>query len=193
MSRTALSDLLGHHTWATITLIEFVRGLGPEECAWTAPGTYGAIDQTLAHLVGADTYYLFRLTGEWPSAGELEEEPSVDLEDLLERAREAADRYEAYASDPIDPDEVRESRSGRRETVGTILAQAIHHGNEHRSQVGTILDAAWTLPSGLLGLGLGSGTSRARSDLTEKEAMELALNETHAWRRRAQDRGSIET
>lgn len=149
MSRGVLTDLLRHHTWATIVLIEFARGLDQEQRAWTAPGTYGAIDQTLAHVVGADTYYLFRLTGERPSAGPLEKRALVDLEDLRARASEAAARYERYASGPVDPDEIRRHEvrptagdaETREETVGTILAQAVHHGNEHRSQIGTILGA----------------------------------------------------
>ena len=149
MSRGVLTDLLRHSAWANIALIEFVRGLEPAQRAWTAPGTYGAVDKTLAHIVSADTYYLFRLTGERPSAGPPEKRPLIDLEDLMRRAREAAMRYERYASGPVDPDEIRRHEvrptagdaETREETVGTILAQAIHHGNEHRSHIGTILDA----------------------------------------------------
>ena len=140
MPKSVLADLLAHHSWATIALIDFARGLDQEQRAWTAPGTFGAVDQTLAHIVGADTYYLLRLTDEEPSRGWLKESSSVDLDDLLGRAKEAADRYQAYARGSIDPDEVRQRKS-RRETAGTILAQVIHHGNEHRSHIGTILDA----------------------------------------------------
>jgi uncharacterized damage-inducible protein DinB len=144
MPRPPLADLLRHHTWATIRLIEFARGLTAEQRAWTLPGTYGPIDRTLMHIVGADGYYLFRLTGEWPPGGPMREGDAVDLDDLLTRARTAADRYERYAGAEVDPDEMRrhEGTTGvRTETVGTILAQVVHHGNEHRSQIGTILGA----------------------------------------------------
>ncbi len=68
----------------------------------------------------------------------------VDLDDLQRRARAVTDGYERYVSGPIDPDEMRTSENkpgadARSETVGTILAQVVHHGNEHRSQIGTIL------------------------------------------------------
>jgi uncharacterized damage-inducible protein DinB len=74
----------------------------------------------------------------------MREGEAVDLDDLIDRARAAADRYERYASADVDADEMRrhEGTSGvRTETVGTILAQVLHHGNEHRSQIGTILGA----------------------------------------------------
>ncbi len=149
MARPALIDLLRHHCWATTQLIEFARGLTPEQRAWTTPGTYGSVDQTLAHIVGADRYYLFRLTGQRPSDAPMKPGEPVDLADLLRRARAVAERYETYASAPVDPADVvrHELRPtpGDPETsdvsVGTILAQVLHHGNEHRSQIGTILGA----------------------------------------------------
>jgi uncharacterized damage-inducible protein DinB len=144
MARPPLLDLLRHHAWATIRLIEFAKGLTAEQRAWTVPGTYGSIDQTLSHIVGADGYYLFRLTGAWPPGGPMRPDGPVDLDDLMTRARAAAELYERYAAADLDPDEVRrhEGSTGlRTETVGTILAQVLHHGNEHRSHVGTILGA----------------------------------------------------
>jgi uncharacterized damage-inducible protein DinB len=144
-----LLDLLRHHTWATVKLIEFTRGLTREQRAWTSPGTYGPIDQTLAHIVGGDRYYLFRLTGERPSDGAMTPQASVDLSDLARRTSIVAERYERYAAGPIDPDQIRihevepteEDAESRKESVGTILAQVLHHGNEHRAQIGTILSA----------------------------------------------------
>ena len=142
VARSVLRDLLRHHLWATIRVIEFAKGLTTEQLAWTVPGTYGPIDQTLAHIVGADRYYLLLLTGERPKDGAMKEGDPVDLDQLLARALAVAERCERYASGAVDPDEVRTSqgRSGlRSERVGTILAQVAHHGNEHRSHIGTIL------------------------------------------------------
>jgi len=149
MARPVLIDLLRHHCWATVRLIEFARGLTPEQRAWTTPGTYGSVDQTLAHIVGADRYYLYRLTGERPADGPMKEGEPVDLDELLLRVRAVAERYERYASGTVDPDEVRSQNVGpsggdaekREEKVGIILAQVAHHGNEHRSQIGTVLSA----------------------------------------------------
>lgn len=129
--------------------IEFARTLDTEQRQWTCPGTYGSIEQTLAHIVGADRYYVFRLTGERPPDPALRPEEPVDLHELARRARRIAERYERYAAAPVDPHEVRThdvqptpgDAETRRERVGTILAQVIHHGNEHRSQISTILGA----------------------------------------------------
>jgi len=144
VDRSVLVDLLRHHSWATIRLIEFAGGLDSAQLGWTEAGTYGSIDQTLAHIVGADRYYLLLLTGARPSDAPMKAGDPVDLRDLLARARAVAERYERYAGGVVDPDETRtsEGSSGpRRERVGTIITQVMHHGNEHRSQIGTILSA----------------------------------------------------
>lgn len=149
MPRPPLVDLFRHNSWATIRLIEFAKTLTPEQRAWTVPGTFGPIDQTLVHIVGGDRWYLLLLTGERPQDPPQRAGGPIDLDRLLEQARTVAERYERYAAGSIDPDEVRTtettSSSGEkqvdRDTVGTILAQVMHHGNEHRSQIGTALSA----------------------------------------------------
>src|SRR5438552_18456999 len=78
-------DPLGHHVWATRTLLGFCKGLTPEQRGLTSPGTYGPIDQTLAHVIGADEYYLCLLTAERPLRP-LEPRAIVDFADLLVRA-----------------------------------------------------------------------------------------------------------
>jgi uncharacterized damage-inducible protein DinB len=54
-------------------------------------------------------------------------------------------------------------REGRSSTVGVILAQLIHHGNEHRTHATTILGANGIEPPPLSGWGYGraAGISEA--------------------------------
>jgi len=44
---------------------------------------------------------------------------------------------------------------GEGSTVGVILAQLVHHGNEHRTQATTILGANGVEPPALSGWGYG--------------------------------------
>ena len=52
---------------------------------------------------------------------------------------------------------------GRGSTVGVVLAQLVHHGNEHRTQATTILGANGIEPPALSGWGYGraAGISEA--------------------------------
>ncbi len=129
-------------TWATLRLIAFVRDLRPEQRAWSAPGTYGSIEQTLGHIVGAEHYYLYRLTGEMPSA-ELKPASTVDLADLEERVRWCSDRLERLCVQGFDQHAPTHRNPGdpRMPTMGGMVTQLLCHGTEHRAQIATILGA----------------------------------------------------
>lgn len=140
-TRSALLDLASHESWATLQLLELCRALPRERRGLTAPGTYGSIEQTLAHIVGADEYYLYLLTGE-RSGQPPRSSPDVDLDDLVLRARRNAQLLERFAREPFNPDDPSRGQRGGRETrLGVVLAQLFHHGNEHRGQVRSILGA----------------------------------------------------
>ncbi|MDQ3401417.1 MAG: methyltransferase domain-containing protein [Chloroflexota bacterium] len=129
-------------TWATLRLIALVRDLRPEQRAWSAPGTYGSIEQTLGHIVGAEHYYLYRLTGEMPSA-ELKPASTVDLADLEERVRWCSDRLERLCVQGFDQHAPTHRNPGdpRMPTMGGMVTQLLCHGTEHRAQIATILGA----------------------------------------------------
>jgi uncharacterized damage-inducible protein DinB len=140
MTTSLLSHAFAHHVWATLRVIDVCAALGPEQLATAVPGTYGTILDTLRHTVGADTAYLFVMTGErWP----LIDEEDMDLPEL--RAAMVANGTEwtrLLATNP-DPDVVlfrhREDGSETHAPFGIRLAQALHHGTDHRSQVCTAL------------------------------------------------------
>jgi uncharacterized damage-inducible protein DinB len=143
MTRSLLADAFGHHTWATLRVMDACEGLSEEQLATTAPGTFGSIIDTMRHLVGADSWYLHRLSGERYAPIEEAEEARMGLPEL----RAAMERHAAawpgvLAADP-DPDEFIEVRrddgSGFRATRGVRLAQVVHHGTDHRSQICTAL------------------------------------------------------
>ena len=64
MTKSLLEDAFAHHVWASLRLLDVCLELSPEQLATTVPGTYGSILDTQRHLVGADSWYLFRMTGD---------------------------------------------------------------------------------------------------------------------------------
>ena len=138
--RTTLDDALAHHVWATLRVLDACMGLSPEQLETNVPGTYGSIMETLRHLVGSDASYLWVLTG--GQRAEIDAE-RMDLAGLrAESERHAGAWSELLASDP-DPeaDVVRHRDDGSQShaSMGLRLAQVIHHGTDHRSQVATAL------------------------------------------------------
>ena len=135
--------LVRHETWATDRLLAFCEGLTPAQRALSVPGTYGTIEATLLHLVGAKERYHQTLASEPPAAGAVDETAAVDLAQLRRRSLALGGALLGVAD--MDPERVLERRR-RDGTVltakaGTILAQLIHHGNDHRSQIETTLSA----------------------------------------------------
>lgn len=131
-----LARFLGHSGWATHTLLEHCLALGREALATTAAGTYGTVQETLTHLVDADADYLGWLTGDEQQLLEGAAEPDV-LRRFAERTRAGWQAYLASA-----PDHEREVASpGRTAPAWALPLQAVHHANEHRANVCTILGA----------------------------------------------------
>src|SRR4051812_47416281 len=142
MTRSLLADAFDHHVWATLQVLDVCAGLSGEQLATNVPGTYGSILDTARHLVGSDRWYLFTMTR--GAVAEIEE-AKLDISALraaMEPSRAAW--AELLAACP-DPDEMfvleRDDGTKSHATWGVRLAQAVHHGTDHRSQVCTALTA----------------------------------------------------
>lgn len=135
--------LVRHETWATDRLIAFCEGLSPDQLELRVPGTYGTVGATLQHLVGAKERYYQTLAKAEPATDAIGDGDRVDLPRLRRRSLALGEGLLAVAD--LDPDTVLERR--RRDgtiltaKAGTILAQLIHHGNDHRTQIETTLSA----------------------------------------------------
>ncbi len=142
MNGSLLSDAFGHHVWATLRLIDACLVLTPEQLESGVPGTYGSIIDTMRHIVGADASYLFVLSD--GRVGEIEEATMglPELRAVMERDGQA---WTALLAGDLDPAAVvvrhRDDGSESQAPLGVRLAQAIHHGTDHRSQVCTALTA----------------------------------------------------
>ncbi|HEY0442659.1 MAG TPA: DinB family protein [Candidatus Limnocylindrales bacterium] len=143
MTRSVLDDAFGHHVWATVRLIDACLPLTPEQLATPVPGTYGSIIETMRHLVGADASYLSLLDGGRTEAIGDEQEAQMDLESLRRVIEANGPGWASLLGADLDPDRilvrVRDDGSTSSAPVGIRLAQVLHHGTDHRSQVCTAL------------------------------------------------------
>jgi uncharacterized damage-inducible protein DinB len=134
---SVLLELFKHKTWATLGLIEFCQSLEAEHLEATQPGTFGSVRATLTHLVNADSNYYRRLTDEQVGP---EVEASASLDTFAERVRLLDPLWARLLDDASLPDRPIPSRWGTTDGVA-LLAQSIHHADDHRTQVLTILGA----------------------------------------------------
>lgn len=128
-----------YHRWANLHLLGVCANLADEQLELSSPGTYGTIRQTLLHLLGAEQRYIKRLGGSEPRITDRNAFPGMVV--LQEEAARTGDELIALARE-LDPDEDFEAQfqDGRyRLKKGVVLLQAIHHGNDHRTHICTIL------------------------------------------------------
>jgi uncharacterized damage-inducible protein DinB len=129
-----LRRFFGFHLWATERLLEHCRALSPEQLALTAPGTYGSLGDTLDHLVSSDRSYLAGVSGHGRTPALNAGGPGP----LLEHIARQRDGWLAYLDSTPDFDAMVQRRSGAY-PAWVVVLQAIHHGNDHRTHVGTVL------------------------------------------------------
>jgi len=167
---TGWRDLAAHHGWANADLLTFCQGLDEATLNATAPGTYGTIIATLRHLIDSEMSYVFRLTRAWPERTWPYDEP-VGIDVLLERSAMLAEAPEQFLVDDWDDERLAEAY-GDEGTLdvraGVFLAQAIHHANEYRAHVCSILGAlAFEPPEvSVWGFALATGRMTPRTQPT---------------------------
>jgi uncharacterized damage-inducible protein DinB len=151
MTLSLMEDAFAHHVWATTTLIDTCLGLTPAQLETEVPGIFGSILRTQQHVVGSDSWYLFDLTDD--PAFRIESK-GMDLPGLREAIQaNGAAWSRLLAGDPDPNTVVREVDVDDGytidATVGIRLAQALHHGTDHRSQICTALTSLGIEPPGI--------------------------------------------
>jgi uncharacterized damage-inducible protein DinB len=138
-----MEDAFAHHVWATLRVLDACQALPPEQLDATAAGTYGSIVDTLRHVVAADNNYLFVLSGGRVPVIEDDVWDRMDLPELRARMADHAAEWSAVLAENPDPEHVlerhRDDGSETHAPIGLRLAQAVHHGTDHRSHISTIL------------------------------------------------------
>ena len=147
MTRPILADAFDHHIWATLRVLDACAPLSEEQLASAVPGTFGSILDTLRHTVGADCSYLELLSG--GQVAPVDEE-SMDLAALRAAMEANGPVWQAVLAEATDPDagitRHRDDGSTATAPLGIRLAQVVHHGTDHRSQVCTALTALGITP-----------------------------------------------
>lgn len=153
-----LVEAFRYHRWANLHLLDICGEMTEEQLQLTAPGTYGTLAATLQHMLDAERWYLWRLGGQvggfrkhhkFSGLAALRKLANVQgdqLIDLAKRARGQDVLVEKYGTESWKVD------------TGLILVQALHHGNDHRTHVCTILGAN--------GIGYGEMDVWAYGDVT---------------------------
>ena len=163
MTNSILKDAFGHHIWANERILDACAALTAEQLATPVPGTYGSIESTVRHLIAADNFYLWVYNG---SQGPVI--PSANALDIAELRAANALHGAGYAdllAVPQDPDaDVAEHGDGWDyvATQGIRLAQIVHHGSDHRSQICTGLTSLGIQPPDIDLWAYGTATGRTR-------------------------------
>jgi uncharacterized damage-inducible protein DinB len=138
-----LIEAFRYNKWANLHLLDVCAKLSDEQLQLTTPGTYGTIAATLLHLMSAEQRYLRRLTpGSKPDINERDATPpSVAV--LREHAVRSGDQLIEAAGRIKPADTIEEERDGQimRLHLWVVAVQAMHHGNDHRTHICTILGA----------------------------------------------------
>ena len=136
-----LVEAFRYNKWANLHLLDVCADFTEEQLQMTAPGTYGTIASTFFHLLAAEQRYLKRLGGGEPQINE-RDTPFPGIAALRKHAVRSGDELIAVAPH-VSPDEKHESSTALHGKVilhsGVVVIQALHHGNDHRTHIGTIL------------------------------------------------------
>jgi uncharacterized damage-inducible protein DinB len=156
-----LTDAFDHHVWATVRLLDACLELTPEQLETSVPGTYGTILATMRHVVGSDAWYLFRV---FDDRSHLIDEDHMNLVELRAATERNGAAWTAFLATDPDPGAIRlgknDDGSVTRTTVGIRLAQALHHGTDHRSQVCTAITTLGVEPPRIDVWAFGEGNGR---------------------------------
>jgi hypothetical protein len=128
-----------YHRWANLHLLDVCAELSPEQLDLTAPGTYGTIAGSWLHLLAAEQRYLRRFGGSEPQLSETDGFPGIAV--LKEQAARTGDEL-IEAAGRITPDDVIDGKYDNQPVrlhLGIVIIQALHHGNDHRTHICTIL------------------------------------------------------
>jgi len=133
-----LIEAFRYHKWANLQLLDICSQLNDEQLKLTSTGTYGTIAATFLHLAAAEQRYVKRLGGSPPQLSEKSEFPGVDsLRDQMDRS---GDELLALVG-RVRPDDTTPAEGTSHVRHWVPIVQSLHHGNDHRTHICTILGA----------------------------------------------------
>jgi uncharacterized damage-inducible protein DinB len=149
---SSIVEMFRHNRWANLRLLDACLNLSDEQLTASVAGTYGALRDTLLHIVRAEALYLGLLNG-LPRAQIERPGPEASLAELRERAATLGEELAQVASriGPNDTFADRDESEIYQLPGPWLLVQAINHATEHRAQVATILTQLGVEPPDMSG------------------------------------------
>jgi uncharacterized damage-inducible protein DinB len=143
-----LRELFRYHSWATLRLLDHCALLSEPDLNGTVPGTYGTVHNTLWHIVAADGRYIHRLQTGRRKPPLPEGTPTPTLAELRSQFQEQMRVWEGLLDRVDELDVTMEPQPDEDppwpatpHAEDLLIAQAVHHGNDHRTQICTYLGA----------------------------------------------------
>ncbi len=134
-----IREIFNYHYWATFTLLDHCAALPPERLDDSVPGTAGSIIDTMTHLVLAERLYLALINGQ-PRPPR--DHRKYTLQELREQFEGQTRQWEEILDHVDDYDPTLHNEDGDYPHARDLfLTQMIHHGNDHRTHICTILGA----------------------------------------------------
>jgi len=148
MSRSLLDDAFAHHVWATLRLIDACLALSPAQLDAKVPATDRSILGTMRHVIGNESFELFVANGE---RGSFIRADRMGLTELRAAMEDIGTGWSRLLDEGIDADTVLrevdpDDGYQKYAPMGIRLAQTLHHGNDHRSQICTALTTLGVKP-----------------------------------------------
>lgn len=142
--KSELLDLLAFNDWATRLLLEAVAKLSPDEWTKDVGGSFGTIQGTVAHMIGAEWIWLERWEGTSPSsAPDWMRDPGAEtLATRWEAVAEERSRWMASRSDEDVEGVISYRRLGGEpgsNRLDVLVRHVVNHSTYHRGQVAAFL------------------------------------------------------
>ncbi len=136
-----LVTIFAFNLWANVCLYDFCATLDQSQLRANDAGAFGDIHGTLAHIVNAEQGYVHALQG-YPANGTLTDANQLSVADMRPLVFASGQQFLALAAVAATLPAVERKRPNGaiwQIPAAYILTQASHHGNEHRTNITTIL------------------------------------------------------
>jgi uncharacterized damage-inducible protein DinB len=142
MSNAAITELYRHHLWSNLRTIEACAALTGEQLDATMPGTYGSIRSTLLHMLRGEDGYVARMVNR-PPAPRLEDAPFPGFPALRAAAERTGNELIEVAENLDAGTILRGTWEGEpyEHPIMLFIIQALDHGTEHRTHIGSLMGA----------------------------------------------------
>jgi uncharacterized damage-inducible protein DinB len=140
MSQT-LAALFRHNLWANLQLLDACASLTEDQLSAAAPGTYGAVRDTLQHLLSSEGRYVRTFPGDWQPPVLNEDAAFPGFAALREEALHSGQALVDLASSLPETQRLQGEWRGQPFDIpaSTMFTQAINHATEHRAHIISIL------------------------------------------------------